>query len=233
MKYILFLSIFIVSSCSTSDEEYLCFFNPDDMDEKICYLSTEKSDKDLTAKNALKELENNIDNPGSLVKMKGEMKESYTQEKFNKSFKKHYKDLSYNNILHTQTHNNDTAIYLNDNSTLYYSHTDSAFIFSYDQPLSFEGANSYFGHGFHPEKATFSPKHSICNLKKQGVIYLSPSKENVYFNEDKSFCTYKGMYLIKTNSEIMVRRVDQIGSNVSTISNVGFKNFLLWISEKS
>ncbi len=228
----LFLLYFLTLSCSANDVDYLCFSDPEITLEKICYPSTESSKKDLVAMDAIESLIENFASPGSLVKLSEEMLENYTPEKFSKSLNKHYRGLNKNDVMHTLTHGDNTAILLKTNATLIYSHKNMAFFFSYDPPIELAGATNYFGSGFKPKKVQLSPKKSICNIEKEGVLFISPPKQQMFYSQSQSFCEYKGRFFKKANGKISVARIDQIGQGYSTLHG-NFYKFLLWLKNKS
>ncbi len=228
----LILLIASIVSCSVNGKEYLCFSDPKIALEKVCYPSTETTEKDLVVLGEMESLVENVENPGSLIEQSEEMKRHYTPEKFSKSFNKHYKGLKINDVMHTLTYSDNTAVLLKTGATLIYSHVKKAFFFGFSMPIELSGAINYFGSGIYPEKASFSPKKSNCNLERDGVIFISPSKQQLFYSQSKTFCEYKGRFFKKENGEILVARVDQIGQGYTTLHG-DFYKFLLWLRNKS
>jgi len=211
-------------------KEYLCFNNPKYKDEKLCYPHAANPNKDMAARNAITKLSKNIDNPGSLIKLEGEMLNNFTPEQINKSVKKNYSWLNSESISYLLTHDEYTAIYLNEGSTLYYNHQEKAFIFSYDSPSYFRGASNYFGRGLKPIKTTLPSTKSNCTLSKDGIVFYSPPKENFFYKEKETFCKYGNLFFVQQRNEIFVKRVDQISLGYTTLHG-DFHKFIKWLQK--
>jgi len=219
---------FLLYGCSP--QEYICFINPEFKDEKLCYEHSAHQENDDEAINAAIQLLENIETPGPLVKLKGEMREKYTDEMFNKGLIKYYSNLTGEDLTAVISTSQYTAVYLNNFSMLFYSHDDNAFEFSFDSPIELSGAGQYFGRGFPPTKVKVSKDSSLCNIEKQGVLFLSPEKENFFHKEGETFCTYNGMAFIKMNDEVSVWPIDQLEKKGRTNHYVGFSSFLIWLN---
>ena len=230
MKKNLLIIIFIsfVVSCTNKPNEYLCFSSPKSKDEKLCYPLATDLNKDMATRNAIIKLSKNIDNPGSLIRLKGEMRKMYTPEKINNSVKKNYSWLNSESISYLLTHDKYTAVYLKKNSTLYYNHKEKAFIFSYESPNYFRGASNYYGRGLKPIKTTLPSTKSNCTLSKDGIVFISPPKENFFYKEKETFCKYGNLFFAKHKNEILIKRVDQIGLGYTTLHG-DFHKFIKWL----
>ncbi len=217
-------------SFSSSADDYLCFSDPIIASEKLCYPSTESSQKDLVAVQAIELLARNLSNPRRLVKMSNDMKEHYSPEMFIKSLNKHFIGLSKGNITHTLTFGDNTAIFLKDYGTLLFNHIDQAFVFSYKSPIELEGAISYFSSGFKPESRKLPTNNSNCNLGRDGVVFISPSKQDFFYSSKKSFCEYRGRFFRGSDKKVRVAMTSQIGQGY-TILDGDFHKFLIWLKE--
>ncbi|MGH1431493.1 MAG: hypothetical protein ACRBB4_10275 [Neptuniibacter sp.] len=188
--------------------------------------------KDSKVISAVEALSKNLENPIDLIKIGERMQKHYTLEKFSKSLKKHYKGLSKSDVMHTVTQGNNTAVLLKSNSTLIYSHEHQAFFFDFEAPVELKGAVHYFGLGLSPTIQDRPNYQSNCSLEKNGVVYISPPKQQLFFNGTESFCEYNGYYYSKENDKITIKRVDQIGQGYSVLEG-DFHEFLLWLKSKS
>jgi hypothetical protein len=224
---------FAYSILGFASEEYICFSNPEYKDEMLCYNHLLHPKKDEVALTATVSLFKSIDKPRDLIKLDGEMSQQYSKESFLKSLAKHYSGLTKEDILLTISTNKHTAVYLRNDSTLYFSHDDNAFIFSYDSPIALVGAEKYFGHGHKPKLTQIDLKLSLCNLKNQGVLFLSPQRESFHYTKDHSYCSYNGMAYINKNQEIYTWPINQLGKTGGTNQYVNFSSFLMWLKNGS
>jgi len=220
--------MFFILGFANKPDEYLCFNDPEYKGESLCYPHATNPDKELAARNAIKKLSENIDSPASLIKLEGEMLKKFTPEKIHNAIKKHFSWLNGESILYLLTHDNYTAVYLQENSTLYYNHQEKAFIFSYELPNYFKGASNYFGRGLKPIKTTLPSKKSNCSLSKKGIVFISPVKENLFYKEKETFCKYGNLFFAKQGNKIVVKRTDQIGSGYTTLHS-DFHKFIKWL----
>ena len=227
MNKLLILVIYLLlSSYATA---HVCFKSIDFQEQKICYTTDTKID--FLAKKYFNKFTKNILNPGNLVSLQGEMAKRYTLRQFHKSLAKHYSHVTPESIEQIISQGDLSAVFLKTGEIMYFNHTRSAFVFDYDSPLKFVGAHRLYGKGSKPIKQKLSIKKSVCNLEKEGVVYLSPNKESFFFKNNSTFCTYVNLYFENKDNNITVKPVSSIGKNQYSITGltIEFANFLKWL----
>jgi len=222
----------LIAGCSRHDQDYLCFADPSTATQRVCYLAVEDDDRDAVVRGAVKMLGENIDEPGSLVKVHGEMAVRYTKEHFRKSLKRHFEGIGPANIAFTLTHGPYTAVLLNEHSTLYYDHDAAAFIFGFEPPIVFEGAAHFYGRGIEPTTERLGQQLSNCSLVRDGIVFESEEKPSLYYSDAKPFCEYSGYYFTRSEDGIAVRKADQLSLGYSVVHAAGFVAFLRWMKEE-
>lgn len=226
------LLVFMVFGVSNSQAMHqVCFKSKEYKEQTICY--TTDPEKDRTAKDYFIKFTKNINSPGALVSLQGEMKKRYTLERFHKSLIKYYSHISPESIEQIISKQDLSAIYLKSGQTLYFDHSLTAFVFDFDKPLIFAGASIFYAGGSKPIKQTPHINKSICNLSKDGVLFLSPNRESLFYKSDSTFCTYADMYFDKKSSDVSVRPVSSIGKKGYSISgaSIDLSDFLEWLQK--
>lgn len=220
---------FVLTGCIQQYQGFLCFSDPKTPKQRVCYPENEDNNKVAIVRDAVKNLGQNIENPGSLVKLQGEMADRYTEQQFRKSVKRYFDGIGPSSIAFTLTHGTYTAVLLKGHSTLYYEHDKNAFIFSYESPVVFEGAGHFYGRGIDPIRDRLGKGPSNCSLVRDGIVFESEAKPNLHFNDEEPFCEYSGYFFKKDGNKVKLRRIDQIGLGYSEISATGFAAFLRWM----
>lgn len=209
--------------------DYICFKSTEFKDQSVCYMTD--PEKELVAKKYFVEFTKNLSNPGNLVSLQGEMANLYTQEKFHKSLMKYYSHATPESIALIISQDDLSAVFLKPGEIMYFNHKSSSFIFDFDSPLIFAGANMFHGKGSKLIRKKSLVNNSNCNLKKDGVIFQSPQKESFFYSEASTYCMYAGLYFERKDNTISVRPVSSIGNKGYSISGltIEFSNFIKWL----
>jgi hypothetical protein len=229
LPYKLLLLAGFMSINSQAVADYICLNSTEFKDQSICY--TADRDKDLVAKKYFVEFTMNVSNPGSLVRMQGEMAKLYTPQQFHKSLIKNYSHATQESIELIISHGDLSAIFLSSGAIMYFNHDLSSFVFDFDSPLVFAGAHRFYAKGSKPTTELTVASDSNCNLQKDGVLFLSPQKDSFFYSAESAYCMYADFFFEKNDNTISVRPVSSIGSRDYTISGskIEFAKFIKWL----
>ena len=221
----------ILFSLSSQANAYICFASIDFQEQMVCHSTN--TEKDTVAKEYFLSFTKNISNPGDIVRLEGEMAKRYTPEQFRKSLVKYYSHITPKSIEQIISQGDLSAVFLKTGEIMYFNHAYLAFIFDYKSPLNFVGAHKFYGKGNKPFKQELSIKESSCNLQKEGVIFISPNKESLFYKENSTYCSYAGHFFENKNNTIIVRPISNIGKDQHSISGltIEFVDFLKWLQK--
>lgn len=229
LPYKLLILTGFMSINSQAVADYICFKSTVFEEQRVCH--TTDPEKDLVAKKYFVEFIRNLSNPGDLVSMQGEMANLYTPEHFHKSLIKYYSHITQESIEQIVSNGDLSAIFLSSGQVMYFNHGRSSFVFDFDYPLVFVGANWFYANGSKPTTELSLASDSNCNLQKDGVFFLSPHKDSIFYSDTSSYCMYADFFFEKKNNLITARPVSSIGEKGYSISGtkVEFKNFIKWL----
>ena len=230
---ILFLVVFFYSGIGNAETKFLCFSEPEYPQEKLCYPLGIDPSKDKIASAAVLRLAKNLDSPIGLIAVEGEMRKSYDDDKITSALNEYYSREILESIYQLITVDKQTYVLMENGSALRYSHEIDKIVFSFSSPTAIIGVESYYGSGSKTQVEVLRGTESNCNLEKDGINFLSPSKDNFLYDPKKTICGYRGHFFYSTeDNEVKIGRFDQIGQGWITLHG-DFYKFLLWMNEKS
>jgi len=229
----LFIAAYSFSGNLSAENEFLCFSDPKFLQEKLCYPLGKDPKKTQAAEKAVLKLADNLNSPCGLISLEGELRESYTDERFGSVLGRHYSPEILGDIYQVLTVGENTLVLLKNRSALLYRHKDNKIVFGSELPTAIIGAQNFYGSDSDSKVEALRVTESNCNLQKDGIYFISPSKDSFYNQPNKSICGYRGRFFSTTqDNEVKIRRFDQIGKGWSELRG-DFHKFLLWMNEKS
>jgi hypothetical protein len=223
---ILMLNIFLLGC---SEKEYKCFHNPEYPNEMLCYDHLKYQSMNASATEAAIKLFENISAPEDLIKAEGKLASFYTPEILSKYITEGYSGKSKDDIFDVLSTKDYSAVYLKGGETLYFEHSESVFVFSFESPKALVGTERYFGL-YKPTVKILSIDNSLCNIDAGDIVFISPNKESQFISNSKTYCSYHGMAFVKDDKKIYTWPMLKEDGSWNTGNDYSyFSDFLYWL----